>query len=68
MIDTIKEGLYNVRLAVNLDHLNIDRIESISLSQRHDDHLGALEARSQQDIAKRKKEYGLLAFAPIHQC
>lgn len=41
--NNVEEGLYNVRLAVSLDELNIDRIESISFNQRHDDRLGALE-------------------------
>lgn len=43
MCDDIKDGLYNVRIAVNLDHLDIDRVESLALNQRHDDRLGALE-------------------------
>lgn len=39
----IKEGIYNVRIALNLDHLVTDKIESISLIQCHGDRSGALE-------------------------
>lgn len=39
----VKAGLYNVRIAVGLDQLEIDSIDSISLNQRHDNYLGALE-------------------------
>jgi hypothetical protein len=52
MNNNAEEGLYNIRLAVSLDELNIDRIESISFNQRHDDRLGAIEVREQQDIVR----------------
>jgi hypothetical protein len=45
MNNNVEEGLYNVRLAVSLDELNTDRIDSISFNQRHDDRLGATEVR-----------------------
>jgi len=43
MNNDVEEGLYNIRLAVSLNGLKVDRIESISFSQRHHDRLGALE-------------------------
>ncbi|KAK3828028.1 MAG: hypothetical protein J3Q66DRAFT_434647 [Benniella sp.] len=56
MNNSVEEGLYNIRLAVSLDELNIERIESISFNQRHDDRLGAMEVREQQDIVFTKHE------------
>ncbi|KAF9350496.1 hypothetical protein BGX34_001192 [Mortierella sp. NVP85] len=46
----VKEGLYNVRMALSLEHLDIDRIESLSLNQRHDDRLGALEVFTNKEL------------------
>jgi len=39
----VEEGIHNVRMAMNLDHLNIDKIDSVSITQHHDGRFGALE-------------------------
>ncbi|KAF9346320.1 hypothetical protein BGX34_004042, partial [Mortierella sp. NVP85] len=56
MNNNVEEGLYNIRLAVSLDELNIDRIESISFNQRHDDRLGALEVYTKYELYELKEK------------
>ncbi|KAF9950370.1 hypothetical protein BGZ65_006670, partial [Modicella reniformis] len=39
----LEKRVYNIRVALNLENLNIDEIESISFSQRHGIYFGGLE-------------------------
>ncbi|KAF9350721.1 hypothetical protein BGX34_001024 [Mortierella sp. NVP85] len=72
MKNNAEEGLYNIRLAVSLDELNIDRIESISFNQRHDDRLGAMEYYTKYELKELKDQLaasgsGMVVLGLHHQ-
>ncbi|KAF9923953.1 hypothetical protein BGZ65_008594, partial [Modicella reniformis] len=46
----LEEKVYNIQIALNLENLKIDEIESISFSQRHGEYFGGLEIFARQEL------------------